>query len=1741
MKSMKKSLLSSRTRFSGILRKPLSGVFIAAIGVSVASAQAVTLTWDGDTNYANGITDVSGTWGASTPWRDVTSGTNVAWTNNSDVVFTGVSNIGYTVTVASPVTTGNILITNGGSGGVNIGAAQANSIVLGGVLNMSGSATPNVLVTASLSGTGSLVVNSGYINLQGQNTFSGGTTLNSGTLGFAGGAQNVSTATYCPVGSGTLTINGGTVSQNLYGSGNIAIKAPIYLGGNFVADGFSSSGAMDLGGSIRTITSGVNGSSFSGVISNGGIIIAGSKGASLTNGTSNFTQGVTVAPYSALTISGSSTGPVGAPTRGPLGTGTLTLSQGSTISYTGASSYSLGNAIAVNGDIFLNSNNGYYSGPMDLGGANRTLTFFSNNATVLSGAISNGGLNLSAIPGTSGNVSLTSTNSTFSGGVTLNPYMSLTYTGNSVGTSGAATRGPLGTGTFTINGGSLTSTNPANVYNPVAIAGNFFFTPDSGSFWYGPVTLSGTSSLTVVARYSTTTFSLAGGISGSGGVTFTGSNIYPQSRNIRYQGATANTYTGLTTIEMTALGSASNTLYLEKTGTATGIAGDLLITAGAVSYNGAGTNQIADASTVTINGPTARFDLAASHSDTVGQVTLDGGGSITGSGNSTLSTTAPTYEFKSGTVTANLSGTGSVAMNKTTAGLVTLSGTNTYNGPTTVSGGMLHYATKAALYSGSSAKWTDSNITVASGATLGLSVGGTTGFSATDVDAIKALGTATTGFMDGSNLGLESAVASGTYSGIIADTNGGANHIGLTKLGTNTLTLTGENTYTGVTTVNSGVLNFGNTGALYGGAPAKWTEANITVANGATLALTVGGATGFSSADVDTIKALGTATTGFTNGSRLGLDTSNGDFTYGSIIADTNAGANSIGLNKLGSNTLTLSAANTFTGSTTVTSGTILLTNSLALQNSLLANGGTGIVFDAASVPSHSFTVGGLSGTAGLALQDNAANAVALTLNPGAGVTGTYAGVISVAGGSITKTGSGLQVLSGSNTYGGTTTVSAGTLQFGKKAALYTGVSGNWTAANITVASGATLALNVGGANEFVAADLDIIKALGTATTGFLNGSNLGLDTTGTNGANGALGIFTYASVIADTNGGANHIGLTKLGSNTLALTSASSSYTGVTTVSGGVLSIGAAGKLTNGGVISSIGAATNSASNLILNGGILQFLGTPSTTTDRLFTLTANGGGLDASQGTSYSLTFAGNGAGAANAIAFSGSGARTLTLTGNNSTANTLAPILGDGIGGATSVSKTNSGRWQLTGVNTYTGVTTISGGILGTGTSGTLANGGVASSIGSSSNAASNLILDGGTLQHAGTGASTDRLFTLTTNGGTLDASGLSNAAVTFSGNGVGAANAIAYAGTGVRTLTLTGASTGANTLAPVLADGPGGVTYLTKTGAGKWILTGANTYTGVTTVSQGELQLNTTGAQAIMGDVVVGVNAGVNLPTLKLMQSSQINTASKVDVINGTFDIQTFNQTLAGVQLIWGNINGTTGTLTSTSDYDVQGGSISAVLAGNVGLVKSINGTTTTLSGKNLYTGATTVNAGKLYVTGSLGGTSGVAVNNAGSILQLGASNLIQNTATLSLADGTLDVNGKVQTLGALTTLSGSSNIVLGLTTASLTIADSSAQTWTGTLTIQNWSAAAFDATGNNHIYFGTDGLGLIAGQISQISFLNPTINGVVQDGIYHASLLDSGELVAALVPEPGSVVLVVMGGIAVLTLSRRRKA
>jgi fibronectin-binding autotransporter adhesin len=197
--------------------------------------------------------------------------------------------------------------------------------------------------------------------------------------------------------------------------------------------------------------------------------------------------------------------------------------------------------------------------------------------------------------------------------------------------------------------------------------------------------------------------------------------------------------------------------------------------------------------------------------------------------------------------------------------------------------------------------------------------------------------------------------------------------------------------------------------------------------------------------------------------------------------------------------------------------------------------------------------------------------------------------------------------------------------------------------------------------------------------------------------------------------------------------------------------------------------------------------------------------------------------------------------------------------------------------------------------------LANGGVASNVGQSSSAASNLVINNATLKYTGGATSTDRLFTLGDNGASIDGSG--TGALVFANTG-----ALAFSGSAGRLLTLTGTNTDDNTMAPVLANNAG-ISSLTKAGTGEWVIKGVNTYTGPTTILAGTLNVGDgSDASASLGPNTVSIGTD---STLNFSHNAAVTVAN---AISGTGQLNKLGGntlSLTGVN----NYTGTTGTGTA----------------------------------------------------------------------------------------------------------------------------------------------------------------------------------------------------------------------------------
>jgi fibronectin-binding autotransporter adhesin len=408
-----------------------------------------------------------------------------------------------------------------------------------------------------------------------------------------------------------------------------------------------------------------------------------------------------------------------------------------------------------------------------------------------------------------------------------------------------------------------------------------------------------------------------------------------------------------------------------------------------------------------------------------------------------------------------------------------------------------------------------------------------------------------------------------------------------------------------------------------------------------------------------------------------------------------------------------------------------------------------------------------------------------------------------------------------------------------------------------------------------------------------------------------------------------------------------------------------------------------------------------------------------------------------------------KTITFANVNTNYTLISVDALDNLGGSSSLTVASGTTTLMGGTNTYTGVTTISGG--GLLTVGTLANGGTASDIGAAANVASNLVLNGGTLQYTGTGASIDHLFTLGTSGGIIDNEGSGTLALTNSG-------AIGLASSGPRNLTLTGIGT-ADTFSAVLGDG-GGPTSLTKNGTGTWFLLGTNTYSGGTTLVAGQLNVGNGGSGGTLG--LGPVN---NATTIDINRSGTLTvggvisgTGALINDGSGTVILANNNSYSGGTTINNGTLQlgngGGTGSLNSGAainivnagnllSFNSSGGhSYSGVISG-AGNVIVGGGGSEACFGANTYSGWTTINSGSTFqpCNGNQGAlASSVVTNNgilrfirqdAGTFIYPG--NIVGGTGVLQMGANNNNA-GDVTLTGQITTTNGifigDNGIVLG---------------------------------------------------------------------------------------------------------------
>ena len=447
------------------------------------------------------------------------------------------------------------------------------------------------------------------------------------------------------------------------------------------------------------------------------------------------------------------------------------------------------------------------------------------------------------------------------------------------------------------------------------------------------------------------------------------------------------------------------------------------------------------------------------------------------------------------TVSGNIAnGSAASSLTKTGTGELILSGADSYSGGTFVTAGTLALGLNNALL-------TSGTLTVSGTGTFDLAGHNQTLGALSDGGVATGILTASSGTP---TLTLNNSSAN-SFSGAITGS------LGITMAGSSTLTLSNSNSFTGLTTVSAGTLiasnnySLGNSASSTGGLTLNPSSGTATVDfTSAAPSIASLSSTGAGTSSI-VLGATNAATTLTVTGAGSGAGT-----TFAGVISDqTPTFSAGIGNLTLGGGKLTLTGANTFTGSTVISSGTLILGNSFALQDSTL-NYSSGTL---SSGTLTAVTLAGLTGSQNLSLNNASSAAVALTLGNN-NVTSSYSGGMTGFG-SVSKNGSGTVTLSGSNTYTGSTTVNAGTLTITG----VLGTSGNYSG-SLGLAGGV---LNLNGATIYVTSFN--ANANGTFT-------NMGVGATG--------GSVTVSGALSINNNNSSSAGVMVLDSGTMTANSVS-------------------------------------------------------------------------------------------------------------------------------------------------------------------------------------------------------------------------------------------------------------------------------------------------------------------------------------------------------------------------------------------------------------------------------------------------------------------------------------------------------------------------------------------------------------------------------------------------------------------------
>lgn len=1227
-----------------------------------ASSSAATLFWDGGTVNLPGNGNAAsnpaanGTWDSGTikNWDVAPSGSPyVAWSNSfaDTAAFAGTAR---TVTVSGTVQVGSINVATAGyifnsgtlsfSGG-NIDVTSRTNVVFNSALSGSlvFNATGNTSTTATAGGIGSITANNtgltsfelnagaasnqllvSHAGALGPATSSvkltqgvaglsavAGTTYNAWATNFAGGVLRLritGTSTYA--GNGTLTANtdfATIAGANLAYSGNLALGThTLTLAPQSATGAITIQGIMSGDGNVRTLNSTAGNADGTGIttLTNtntyGGSTTIGTGTLSLTgNGSINSSSGITINGNNARFLQNSSVAV----------TPTVTLTNGT---LTGNGTVSTVNVGAGTGGII------------------------SNNNGVAGAALTIGSLNLS-------------------GTAAINLF--------SVGSTPALVVGTL-TNNATAGQVVITANNPGGWVNGTTYSLlNYTSMGGTGGNNFGQV-INGLSARQL-ATWSDTGSSIQ--------VTISGDRPYwVGDTDTTWNTATVNNWKLESGGAYTTFVSVDDVLFNDN---ATG-AGPLVINIDQADVS---------ANVITVNNTTKDYTIES------------------GSG----------FWIQSGSLIK--SGTGALTLNTA----------NKYTGGTTLNAGTLNLGQATALGASGTLTINGGTIDNTSGAALTTpnytrTINGNFTFTgSSDLN----LGTAATslGSAPGAVRAITTTAGTLTLGGVIADGSVGN---GISKTGSGTLVLTGVNTFSGPVTISAGTLRLGASGSSLANGALGSNASGTTVAAGATLDLA-----GFNTyAESLTIAGTGAGSTGalISTGAQqlnavqhltLAADATIGgtgrwDMRQNSATPTLNMGG--FNLTKTGTNTIPL------VGTTVSNPGNIDVTSgNFAIQTSTdMGGNATNLITvrDGATLSSWQSTVPvnwsiQLANNATLFAESSAAitqNVWAGPINLAAGSatlraegTASLTGVISGTGGSLIKTGVASVFITNANTYDGSTTINAGSLIAQHSSALGTGTTA-------TVANAARLELE----NVTISGKSITIAGGGTNFWGALQGrsgtsvwaGNVTIAASGTR-IGAVVGASIEVSGVIDS--GTNVFPVTYRPENATAtvIVSGANTYLGSTTVLGGVVVARSLNSVVGGAASSSFGAPTTVADGTISMSpgaaGILRYVGTGETT-DRVVDLSGTTFGATIQQsGASGLLKFTSN-------FTATGAGSKTLTLQGSTAASGEIAgAIVNNSATNITSLLKSGSGAWTLSGNNTFTGGVQIVGGTLGLGATGSIAS--------------------------------------------------------------------------------------------------------------------------------------------------------------------------------------------------------------------------------------------------------------------------------------------------------------------------------------------------------------------------------------------------------------------------------------------------